>query len=479
MSVKACFGMLARQRRRGRRPLITCVVLLLAAGTLVSLPASADAKPTKHGSPHNFFTKKVAKARFGADGPGADGTTDMVYHGGSVMRDPTVYAVFWNPTTPPAGYPGALFGADYQNGIEHYLSDVSQTPYFNILTQYGDSSGQPVPPTSHFGGSWRDTTAYPHAGTWADPLGDGDIRDAVSRAVAAHPNWQTDSLSTMYMVFTGKNVIECSGSGNDCFAANDWTGASSTRGAFCAYHWWDGSRVYSYQPYSSTGGCYGNQTDYPNGVDQDITITATSHEQFEAYTDPFGDAWYDDVDGHAGENGDKCAYNYGPYEPDGSNIVLHGHPYQIQLEWSNTAPHGCVKRWGPRPQTTITGDLNFGSVPRGTTATHEVALQNTGNGDLDVLDVRLCIGSNPSFHITPSTNKTSTLAAGDIMLIDVSVSPPANAGSSGPLTGSLVIDTDDTVPNTSGQPTTAQLTATNTISAAANVGLPRSLSADR
>jgi hypothetical protein len=133
-----------------RRPLIACVVLLLAAGTLVSLPASADAKPTKHGSPHNFFTKKVAKARFGADGPGADGTTDMVYHGGSVMRDPTVYAVFWNPTTPPAGYPGALFGADYQNGIEHYLSDVSQTPYFNILTQYGDSSGQPVPrpPTS-------------------------------------------------------------------------------------------------------------------------------------------------------------------------------------------------------------------------------------------------------------------------------------------------------------------------------------------
>jgi hypothetical protein len=473
MSLKACFGMLARQRSRGRRPLIACLALVTAAGALVSLPTSADAKPTGHGNPHNFFTKKEAKKRFGANGPGADGTTDMTYHGGSVMRDPTVYAIFWNPTTPPAGYPGALFGADYQNGIEHYLSDVSQTPYFNILTQYGDNTGQPVPPTTRFGGSWRDTTAYPHAGTWADPLGDGDLRDAVNRAVAAHPNWQTDSLSTMYMVFTGKSIIECSGSGNDCFAATDWAGvADPGRGAFCAYHWWDGNRVYSYQPYSSTGSCYGNQTDYPNGVDQDITITATSHEQFEAYTDPYGNAWYDDVDQLAGENGDKCAYNYGPYEPDGSNIVLHGHPYQIQLEWSNSAPHGCVKRWGPRPQTTITGDLDFGNVPRGTTATHEIALQNTGNGDLDVLDVRLGTGSNPAFHITPSTNKTSTLAAGDTALIDVSVSPPANAGSPGPLTGSLVIDTDDTVPNAFGQPTNAQLTATNTISAAANVGLP-------
>jgi hypothetical protein len=474
MFISSLFGV---PKKRVRRILLTVLAVFATFVAMAAVPATASAGSGSKGKthptgPHPFFTKKAANAKFGADGPAADGTTDMTYHGGSVMRDPTVYAIFWNPTTPPTNYPGALFGPNYQNGIEHYLNDVSQTPYFNILTQYGDNTGQPVPPTSHFGGSWTDTTTYPHAGTWADPLGDQDIRDSVSRAVAAHPNWQTDALSTMYMVFTGKNIIECSGSGNDCFAATDWTGATSTRGAFCAYHWWDGSRVYSYQPYSSTGSCYGNQTAYPNGVDQDITITATSHEQFEAYTDPYGDAWYDDVDGHAGENGDKCAYNYGPYEPDGSNIVLHGHPYQIQLEWSNTSPHGCVKRWGARPQTTITGDLNFGSVPRGTTATKEIALQNTGNGDLDVLDVRLGAGSDGAFSISPSTNKTATLHAGDSLLVDVKVSPAANASSTGPLTASLVIDTDDTVPNNTGQPTTAQLTATNTINGSATVGLP-------
>lgn len=472
-------GYFGAPSRRTQRTIIAILATVAAVLGLVVLPDAAGANPGGGASashargPHSFFTKKAAHKKFGADGPGADGTTNMTYHGGSVMRDPTVYAIWWNPTTPPTGYPGALFGPNYENGIENYLNDVSQTPYFNILTQYGDNTGVPVPPTSHFGGSWTDTTTYPHAGTWADPLQDGDIRNSVARAVTANPNWQTDSLSTMYMVFTGKNIIECS-SATNCFAANDWTGASPTPGAdaFCAYHWWNGSQVYSYQPYSSTGSCYGNQTAYPNGVDQDITITATSHEQFEAYTDPLGDGWYDDVDGHAGENGDKCAYNYGPYEPDGSNIVLHGHAYQIQLEWSNGSPHGCVKRYGPRPQTTITGDLNFGSVPRGTSATKEIALQNTGNGDLDVLDVRLGAGSNAAFSITPSTNKSATLHPGDTQLIDVSVSPPGNSSSTGPLTASLVIDTDDTVPNNTGQPTTAQLTATNTINASASVGLP-------
>lgn len=471
-------GLFGVPARRTVRTLIALLAASAAVLGLVAFPGAAGAAPgngatSSHAQgPKPFFTKKVAHKKFGLDGPAADGTTNMTYHGGSVMRDPTVYAIWWNPTTPPTGYPGALFGPNYQNGIENYLNDVSQTPYFNILTQYGDSTGQPVPPTSHFGGSWTDTTTYPHAGTWADPLGDGDIRNSVARAVTANPNWQTDSLSTMYMVFTGKNIIECS-SATSCFAATDWSGvADSGNGAFCAYHWWNGSQVYSYQPYSSTGSCYGNQTAYPNGVDQDITITATSHEQFEAYTDPLGDGWYDDVDGHAGENGDKCAYNYGPYEPDGSNIVLHGHPYQIQLEWSNGSPHACVKRYGARPQTSITGDLNFGSVPRGTSATKEIALQNTGNGDLDILDVRLGAGSNAAFSITPSSAKTATLHSGDTQLIDVKVSPPGNSSSTGPLTASLVIDTDDTVPNNTGSPTNAQLTATNTINATASVGLP-------
>ena len=70
--------------------------------------------------------------------------------------------------------------------------------------------------------------------------------------------------------------------------------ASASR-KFCAYHWSNGSKIYAYQPNlaSLAIGCGGGTT--PNGG-VDNTLTATSHEQFEAYTDPFGDGWYDDVD---------------------------------------------------------------------------------------------------------------------------------------------------------------------------------------
>jgi hypothetical protein len=470
-----------RARHAPERPFRRTFVALATAaltlvGTTVLAPAAqAKASPAK-GNPKIMVTPPVARERAakraGFAGPGGDTSTDMSYHGGPVMRDVTTYAIWWAPTTLPAGYPGSLFGPTYRDTIERYLTDISGTPYFDILTQYRDSSGLPVPNSTHFGGAWTDTTTYPHAGTSGDPLGDGDLDAAITRAIAANPTWQTGALNTMYFVFTGKNIIECSSAGN-CFSANDYNGTPAVGGAFCAYHWWNGTQVYGFIPYASTGNCYGNQTAYPNGVDQDIAITVTSHEQFEAYTDPLGTAWYDNVDGIAGENGDKCAYNYGPYEPDGSNIVLHGHPYQIQTEWSNEAPHGCVKRHGPRPQTTITGDLAFGTVARGTTETREVAVQNTGNGDLNVLDVRLATGSNAAYALSPSTNKTSTLAPGDTSLLKVSVSPAAGSSSSGPLNGTLVVDTDDGTPNDTGQPTTAQLTATNNVAAATTVGLPK------
>jgi hypothetical protein len=463
-----------RHARRTFLALVTATVTITGT-TLIAAPGAVAKSDPGKGSAKVMVTSKVAKDRAAKkaalSGPGANGTSDMTYHGGPVMRDVTTYAVWWSPTTLPAGYTGALFGPNYRDTIERYLTDVSGTPYFDILTQYRDSSGLPVPNSTHFGGSWVDTTTYPHAGTSGDPLGDGDIDAAITRAIAANPTWQTGSLNTMYFVFTGKNIIECAGAGS-CFAASDYNGVPAVGGAFCAYHWWNGNQVYGFIPYASTGSCYGNQTAYPNGVDQDIAITVTSHEQFEAFTDPLGTSWYD-VDGISGENGDKCAYNYGPYEPDGSNIVLHGHSYQIQTEWSNNAPHGCVKRHGPRPQTTVTGDLAFGTVPRGTTETREVAVQNTGDGDLNVLDVRLGAGSNAAYALSPSANKTSTLAPGDSSLLKVSVSPAAGASSSGPLTGSLVVDTDDGTPNDTGQPTNAQLTATNTVAAATTVGLPK------
>jgi hypothetical protein len=470
-----------------RRSVVSAGVSLALAVALVGMSpptayskghaAAGAASPNGHGpkSPRLLY-KKGDRGHTHAQqsGPNFDGTTDMTYHGGPVMRDVTNYLIFWNPTTPPTGYTGAMFDGNYRSIINRYFNDIGGTPYLNIISQYGDSSGLPVPNTTSLGGDWVDTTTYPHAGTNADPLNDGDIRASIDRAITANPTWQGPSNSTMYFVFTGKSIIECDGTGStrSCFSAVDWNGGAKDHAAFCAYHWNNGSKIYGFIPYASTGSCFSDDTVWPNGVGVDVSLDVTSHEQFEAYTDPFGNAWQDDVDHGAGENGDKCNFNYGPYETDGTNMVLNGHPYQIQLEWSNGSPHGCVKRYGARPNTTISGNLNFGAVPRGESATREIALQNTGNGDLDVLDVKLATGSNAAFSLSPTAPTHVTLHTGDTALYDVTVSPSASASSSGPLTATLAFDTDDTVPNDTGQPTTAQLTATTNVAATATIGLP-------
>ena len=464
----------------------------LALAVLVGMPlatASAGtkrAKPVRHhlinapGTAHLMLTPH-GQRKFASHYPRhfMDATTDMTYHGGSVMRDVTNYVIFWSPTTLPAGYTGAPFDPNYRSTVDRYFNDIGSTPYYNVLTQYGDNSHNPVPNAATFGGDWVDTTTFPHAGTNADPLNDGDIRASIDRAIAANPTWQGPNNSTMYFVYTPKNVIECSG--GDCFAATDYLGLNGSNGKFCAYHWNNGSKIYGFIPYASSGSCYDSATNWPNGngdgttnnAGVDISLDVTSHEQFEANTDPFGDGWYDDVDGHAGENGDKCNFNYGPFEPDGTNIVLHGHTYQLQREWGNGSPHGCVKRYGARPQTMLTGDLNFGLVPRGGSATRTITLQNTGSGDLDVLNVRLGPSTDSAYSLSSASPTAATLSPGHSAVFQVKFSPPASASSSGPRTGSLVIDTDDTVPNDTGAPTNAQLTATNTISATGLVGLPK------
>jgi hypothetical protein len=352
------------------------------------------------------------------------------------MRGVVNYVIIWNP-------PGSTFSPTYQALIERYFTDVGGTPFMNIITQYGDTSGAPVPNTCAFGGTWVDTgNAYPHAGTATDPLLDSDIQAEVDRAIAANPAWQGPGLSTMYFVFLGHHIIECSSPGGDCFAGTDINGNTPATAKFCAYHSSFGSpsRIYATMPYAADGNCK-CASPYPNGVDQDVVLSTTSHEQFEAYTDPFGDAWYDGDLSH--EIGDECAYDYGQVEPDGTSLVLNGHRYQLQREWSDFLPGGCLKRVGPASQPTITpGSLDFGTVPRGTTASLNVLIQDTAAGELNLLNVRL--GGGPSaFSIDPTSPLWGTLPFGDNVTIRVNFSPSASASSAGPLFGQLVVDTDE------------------------------------
>lgn len=67
-------------------------------------------------------------------------------------------------------------------------------------------------------------------------------------------------------------------------------------------------------------------------------ISTTSHEQMEAATTPLLNGWYDSS---GFEIADKCAFDYGHLNPDGSNVSWNNNSYIVQSEWDN-AVSGCV-----------------------------------------------------------------------------------------------------------------------------------------
>jgi hypothetical protein len=85
-----------------------------------------------------------------------------------------------------------------------------------------------------------------------------------------------------------------------------------------------------------------------NDPDADNVLTAVSHELFETVTDPRTNTsigWCDGtynagfigfgVNCSNGEIGDKCNQMFPGRNSDGSDIVVNGHPYILQQEFSN------------------------------------------------------------------------------------------------------------------------------------------------
>jgi hypothetical protein len=450
----------------GRRIVAVMAVGAMTVAIAPALAGPADAKSTK---PSHRLTKpdgKKAQIAFDkktesawrkavqASGPtGLDTTSMVTYHGGPVMRDPVNYLIFWQPT-------GQSFPAGYMQGIRRFFEDIGGTPHYNIITQYGDSTATPVPNHTTYGGTWTNTNAFPHAGTGADPLTDGDIQTAVDDAISANTTWQAPGLSTMYFVFLPKGIDQCMNS-SSCFTIDP------TNGKYCAYHsYFGGNKIYASMPFNGgESGCT-TSSPYPNGENVDEELRVTTHEMFEAHNDPYLNAWYDST---GDENSDKCNFNFGYKAPTGTNLVLHSNPYQIQLEWSNDAVTGCVKRYGSDGEVSVSGSLDFGTVARGTTASRQVIVTNTGAGDLNIDDLRLGTADS-RWSITSPTSRTATLPPGGSLPVTVVFAPPSSAVTVGPAANTLVIDDDSPPVNAVGGGTADHQTV---VAATALVGVPK------
>jgi hypothetical protein len=299
-------------------------VLAFAATALVASGGTARADGPDSGI-HLFYTRGYYEKL--AQTPDLNIKGKLLYHGGPVVLKSKPYAIYWSPS----GHPIA---AGYQSLLNRYFQDVGGTNLYKILTQYYKTGGKYIKNVSTFGGSWTDSTAYPHAGTPGDPLTDTDIRASVSRAIAAN-GWPT-GMSAIYFVFTAPGIESCADS-TDCTPG-------TANPVFCAYHGFFNSGgkpvLYANMPYAETWTttCRLFSVSPNANLAADSEISITSHEHFEAVTDPkptvSNGAWYDI---HGYEISDKCAYNYGNPAVDGSNVTLNGHPYIVQKEWSNSA----------------------------------------------------------------------------------------------------------------------------------------------
>ncbi|MGH9125538.1 MAG: Ig-like domain repeat protein [Acidimicrobiales bacterium] len=278
--------------------------------------------------------------------PAANAANNLIMGSGPSIISPTIYNVFWLPSA--LHYESAASAASdtsYENLLNRWAGDLGGTDYYNIVTQYPGSNGTPMNSVS-FGGSWVDTTAYPHTGTQANPLSDADIQGEAT-AAAGHFS-VTPNLNRIFLVYTAFNIFECQTSTSDC---NFFKMGHAN--AYCAYHFDFGSdpTVYAFMGNDAMsgdpGGCSNGVA--PNGdAAADAEISSATHEFIESVTDPEINNWLSSVATGQQEIGDLCNRNDGPHNvlAPGADVYLHGHPYDVQQQWSN-AVSGCATDLNP------------------------------------------------------------------------------------------------------------------------------------
>jgi hypothetical protein len=314
---------------RARITQLLAGVSVLALGTVGLVGSAGTAGASTNSRIHLLPTRQLvdhAKSQIGVNsgcfGTGSPGCLPipLQYNGGQVQQaGSTEYVVFWEPT-------GSTVSASYNSLITRYFNDVGGSTLYGVNTQYYQGSNQQhIVNSSHLGGTWVDTSAYP-----SSSLTDADIQNEAVKAINA--NGWTKGIGSQVFVYLAKGQNQCMSSGTCAFTT------------YCAYHGYfnNGGQtvLYASMPYAGTNlsGCGTQGAASPNNdQDSDAEISITSHEQMETVTDPQLNAWFDTT---GAEIGDKCAYTYGSTAANGSNITMNGHPYIVQEEFSN-AQLGC------------------------------------------------------------------------------------------------------------------------------------------
>ena len=290
---------------------------------------------------HVMVPRGQSRGRHGGQG---SGNTGIFYHGGPIIYNQNVAAIYWSAapiynggpapgTTGPGSADGSLVG--------FYMSNLGGSPYFNINTTYFDGSNTHINNVVNYTQYWASNTNLPP--TDYSPLSDDAIIAQIEAGFSSGA--LTFDPSTLYIVFTGIGVNPGGGFGT----------------VYCAYHGFyiaaDGRNVkYSAMPYAVDpaypGACSALSGSPNDDIAADAEVNLISHETEETTTDENLDAWFD---ASGAENADKCAWQFGQTYTTGNgstaNISVGGRDWLVQMNWVNATvskkggPVGCKQGW--------------------------------------------------------------------------------------------------------------------------------------
>lgn len=320
-------------------------LLLVVAATLIA-PALGSAQSFTQRQLRNLVanTRAAAPIVFGpatttaaAAAPAAPNplqvANDLIFHGGSILRRPSVYLIFWGSqwkaktSISAGGHP--YTPASAIRYVTDFFRGLGGSPWLGVTTQYCDhvpigtinckgiKGAQYVTnPTHQLRGVWVDSAAPAPSTIVTSGLGENQIaRDPIAveaEKATLHFGYHRDAV---YMIMTppGTQV----------------TLFNFPTGYYCAYHsqattLTRGRPVqYGNIPYvpSAGAGCRDNivfkhDDAFGHGYYDSYSITM-GHEYAEAITDPDNyvgtqDGWNDD---QTSENGDKCVSTGAPNTP--------------------------------------------------------------------------------------------------------------------------------------------------------------------
>jgi hypothetical protein len=248
----------------------------------------------------------------------------LSYNKGHVISNVKVVPVFWGPN---------LF-TEAKLRIGPFYEALVVSPFFDFLNEYATTVPGGTQQTINPGTTVPPVTITPiNQNTLLNEL---DLQTEVAAQIAAN-GLPTPDSDTIYMLHFPAGIGLMNGKGSyDCSVPN---------GSFCGYHANGKSGATTFRfaamPDVSQGLCATGCLAPTGSVFDNLTATS-SHELFEAITDPDdGTGWYDkqpqDAISYHQEIGDICSYVY----DDTMTIAGTGGPFIVQREWSNLYS-GCI-----------------------------------------------------------------------------------------------------------------------------------------